>query len=292
MPVQFETFSQEKIDRLKNSLEVAAAKGRPKSFEVWVDGLQIIPRTEDPSDFDRYEDALTADSQQIKVVIYCTDKTNRNDKFFYSLKASNTEQAIEMGIAGLPVKSFNNREIDNWRQKQIVKTEQGRIISDLKAEIGELNALLDEKQKYIRDIEKELQEADARKNTFKGLDLGALIGSGLEHLMRSTTSTWGKVPGLAGFAEVVDKETKERLANSSQPQEQAQVSIKKAQASEGVILTDQEKHLMEFFKELQRLFSQSEFDKVVTILDHLSRDKAELDIVLSHLKEEEQQGNP
>ena len=290
MPVQFETFSQEKIDRLRNSLEVAASKGRPKSFEIWVDGLQVIPRTEDTSDFDRYEDALTADSQQIKVVIYCTDKTNRNDKYFYALKAENTEQAIEMGIAGMPVKSFNSRDIDHWRQKQVVKNEQSRHIAELKSKIGELNRELAEREEYIKEVEDALEKAEANKNTLRGFDLGALLGKGLESLIRNTASTWGKVPGLSGFAEVVEQENQDKVAAGSKPDEQAQASItKKKENSDGVILTDQEKQLLSFFKELQRVFSIVEFEQVIAILDLLSKEKSELDIVLSHLKEQDQE---
>lgn len=288
MPVQFETFSQGKIDTLKSHLEATAAKGKPKSFEIWIDGLQVIPRTEEPAEFDNYEEYLTPESSQIKVVIYCTDKTNRNDKYIYSLKAKNPQEAIDLGIAGLPVKTFNSREIDNWRQKQVVKTEQNRAVGELRDELDELNELLDEKQAYIVELEQALKTAEANKNTIKGIDLGNVLAAGLEQLARNTTSYWKNVPGLAGIAEELEQD-KSRNAHTPNTQD-SEVSItKKAGEGDGIILTDQEKELLNFFKEMQRHFSQAEFEQVISILDFLSKDKTEIPVVLGHLKGEEEE---
>lgn len=288
MPVQFETFSQGKIDTLKSHLEATAAKGKPKSFEIWIDGLQVIPRTEEPAEFDNYEEYLTPESSQIKVVIYCTDKTNRNDKYIYSLKAKNPQEAIDLGIAGLPVKTFNSREIDSWRQKQVVKTEQNRAVGELRDELDELNELLDEKQAYIVELEQALKTAEANKNTIKGIDLGNVLAAGLEQLARNTTSYWKNVPGLAGIAEELEQD-KSRNAHTPNLQD-SEVSItKKAGEGDGIILTDQEKELLNFFKEMQRHFSQAEFEQVISILDFLSKDKTEIPVVLGHLKGEEEE---
>ncbi|HOZ86809.1 MAG TPA: hypothetical protein PL029_03575 [Bacteroidia bacterium] len=293
MPVQFDTFSQGKIDGLKTHLETAASKGKAKSYEIWVDGLQVIPRTEEPSEFDNYEEYLTADTNQVKVVIYCTDKTNRNDKFIFQLKAKNPQEAVEMGIAGLPVKTFNSREIDHWRQKQNLKTEQNREIGNLRDEVEELTGLLDEKQKYIEELEAKVQEAKANGNKIGGIDLGRVLTSGLEDLIRNNTKFIARMPGLAGLAEEIDADTKSRNINTSkipEAQVEGEATFKKKDSpSDGIILTDQEKELLNFFKQIQRHFSQAEFEQVINILDLLSKDKSELETVLAHLNGEDQE---
>ncbi len=294
MPVQFDTFSQGKIDGLKTHLETAASKGKAKSYEIWVDGLQVIPRTEEPSEFDNYEEYLTADSHQIKVVIYCTDKTNRNDKFIFSLKAKNPQEAIDMGIAGLPVKVFqSNREIDQWRQKQTVKNEQSREMLELRNEIDGLNDLLDEKQKYIQELESVVQEAKANGNKIGGFNLGAIAAEGLELLVRRNTKYMREWPGFSGIADRIDEDTKARKIDTSKiPEAQAESEVtfkKKDSAGDGIILTDQEKELLNFFKQVQKHFSQDEFEKVIEILDYLNKDKTELDAVLDYLKDEEKE---
>ena len=290
MPIQFDTFSQDKIDTLKSHLETSAAKGKPKSFEIWVDGLQVIPRTEEPSDFDSYEAHLTADSRQIKVVIYCTDKTNRNDKYIYSLKAKNTQEAIDQGIAGLPVKTFNSREIDQWRQKQNLKSEQEKLIAALREELNGLHKELDEKQEYIVELEDDIQQARANRNKIGNFDVGYALGTGLELFFRNTTSIWGKHPALSGVAQAVDEDTKARASQSSHPEDTEVSFRKKDSPSQGIILTDQEKELLHFVRQIQRHFSPSELEQVIAILDLLSKDKSELAPVLGYLQNEEEEG--
>ena len=286
MPIQFDTFSQEKIDTLKSHLEASAAKGKPKSFEIWVDGLQVIPRTEEPSDFDSYEAHLTADSRQIKVVIYCTDKTNRNDKYIYSLKAKSTQEAIDQGIAGLPVKTFNSREIDQWRQKQNLKSEQEKLIAALREELNGLHKELDEKQEYIVELEDEIQQARANRNKIGNFDVSYALGTGLELFLRNTTSIWGKHPALSGVAQAVDEDTKARASQSSHTEDTEVSFRKKDSPSQGIILTDQEKELLHFVKQIQRHFSPAELEQVIAILDLLSKDKSELAPVLGYLQNE------
>ena len=87
MPIQFDKFEQSKIDRLKNHLSTLADKNKAKFYEIIVDGLKAVPKTDEISDFDAYEDYITKDTEQIKIVIYNTALSPRNDQYVFILQA-------------------------------------------------------------------------------------------------------------------------------------------------------------------------------------------------------------
>jgi hypothetical protein len=55
MPITNEKYDQLKIDKLRHFLMEMAAKGQVRPYEIFVDGLKVVPKTEDPKDFDNYE---------------------------------------------------------------------------------------------------------------------------------------------------------------------------------------------------------------------------------------------
>ena len=52
MPVTNDTYDQLKIDKLKHFLEAQAAKGLAKPYEMLLDNLKVLSKTEDPQEYD------------------------------------------------------------------------------------------------------------------------------------------------------------------------------------------------------------------------------------------------
>ena len=69
MPIQFDKFDQQKVDRLKSHLEAQAKRSSAKFYEIYVDGLKAVQKTDDPNDFEGYEDYMTAETKEIKIVL-------------------------------------------------------------------------------------------------------------------------------------------------------------------------------------------------------------------------------
>src|SRR6478736_2825254 len=101
MPIQFDKFDQNKVDSLKNHLKMMAEKEKAKFYEIYVDNLKAVPKTDEPAEFDSFEDYLTADSEQVKIVIYNTSSSPRNDQYVFLLKARNRDEATTLGLSGL-----------------------------------------------------------------------------------------------------------------------------------------------------------------------------------------------
>ena len=153
MPIQFDNFDQNKIDRLKNHLTAMAEKDKAKFYEIFVDTLKAVPKTDEVSDFESYEDYMNADTEQIKLIIYNSALSPRNDQFVFLVKARNREEAMNLGLSGMPIKKFSRNNVNEWREENKFKGEQYQENLRLKRELNEYRKELEEKETYIDLIE-------------------------------------------------------------------------------------------------------------------------------------------
>jgi len=286
MPIQFDKFEQGKIDLLKSSLEAAAQKDPNKEcppYEIFVDSLKAVRRATDPKLFDGYEKYLTEGTSTVKIVIYASDKTNRNEQYVFSLKAQNREEAVDLGLMGLPFKSFSNRDVTAWRQRKQQKTAEGAEIQGLKREITELNNEIEELETRNDELEAQLKEAEDKAGTINGINIPKMLAQGASELIKMGVKNNPSLSGLAGFFGADDK----AIEQKSEPAQESEVSFKKqASPQEGIVLTEQEKHLLAFFKQMERYFSPEEMEQLITVIDLISKDKTQLPVVLELLQEE------
>lgn len=97
MPVITEHYDQLKIDKLKHYLEMQAQKGNAVPFELFVDNLKVVPRTEDPKEFDNYEFYMNEDTEKLRILIYGYGQSPRNDQYCFMVQ----KNKIDKGLNGL-----------------------------------------------------------------------------------------------------------------------------------------------------------------------------------------------
>lgn len=284
MPIQFDKFDQQKIDRLKNHLESLATKGAPKYYEIFVDGLKAVPKTNEPNEFDGYENYMSPDTGQIKIVIYCSGASPRNDQYVFSMKAKSNEEALDYGLNGIAVKSFTTNELKELRlqrdQKAAFKAEITQLNSDLDAAYKEL----DEKEAYIATLEKAVLEAKANGNKIGGIHAGEVLSVALESYMKRNAKNFEKQLGVEGLSGLLGADETRPIDTTTQ---QSEVTLKKKNSdSESVELSEQDKNFLALFHQIQKHFSQMEMDQVVEIIEALSKDKSKINLILDLLSEE------
>jgi len=282
MPIQFDKFDQQKVDRIKTHLETQAAKGSAKFFEIYVDSLKAVQKTDEPKEFDGYENYMTSGTNEIKIVIYNSGVSPRNDQYVFSLKAKNSQEALENGLDGISFKSLSKGELLELKQKRETQLLENQEINNLKEEIDGLNAELDEKVEYIAQLERGLDVAKANGGKIGGLKVSDLLTEALDGFVRKNTSLIAQIPGLDGFATLIDKDTAIRQ-NPQAPEPESEVSFKKKAATTESPLTESEKQLLALIKEMQKEFNEDELTKVIEILDRLTRAKDKIPTVLELL---------
>jgi hypothetical protein len=283
MPIQFDKFDQNKVDSLKNHLKMMAEKEKAKFYEIYVDNLKAVPKTDEPAEFDSFEDYLTADSEQVKIVIYNSSSSPRNDQYVFLLKARNRDEATTLGLSGLPGKVFTKSSANDWRDSVNKKNAEQLEIQSLKKEISELNEEIEEKEEQINQLATLVETAKANNNKLGGVHLGDIMSVALEGLVRRNTHLLSQIPAVSGLAGIIEKDN-ERIG-SQLPQVDSHASFKRKEDT-STPMNSQQKEFLALFDELQKHFADVEMGQVMEILDILSQDKTTLQPVQEFLQTE------
>ena len=78
-PVQH--YTSEAVERLKQWIAEMNNTGDTKYYEIFVDGMRIVHKTNDVDEFDRYKVWMGPETQQIKVLTYNTIGSHRSKPF-------------------------------------------------------------------------------------------------------------------------------------------------------------------------------------------------------------------
>lgn len=274
MPIQFDNFDQNKIDRLKTHLSNMAEKGKAKFYEIFVDNLKAVPKTDEISDFDAYEDYMTVDTEQIKIVIYNSTLSPRNDQYVFILKAKTREDAQNFGLNGLPFAKFSKRSISDWRKTNHERSEQEIEIRSLKSEIRELEQTIEEKENIIHQQNQIIEQAKRNGNKIAGYHLGDIATVAVEGLVKSVMD--GKFPILDGLMGLKRDTTNPALGTVTNTNENAEVSFEsvKENADNSTTLSEQDQALLEVIKKIQAHFNEDEFNQILDVLDLFANDKS------------------
>jgi hypothetical protein len=288
MPIQFDKFDQQKIDRLKSHLESMATKGTPKFYEIFVDGLKAVPKTDEPKEFEGYEDYMTPETGQIKVVVYCSGASPRNDQYVYSMKAKSNEEALDFGLNGIAIKSFTTNELKELRLQRDQKAAYKDEIKELNEEIDGLYKELDEKKSYIDRLEKAVEVAKANGNKIGGVHVGEMLSVAAESFLKRNAHNIEKSLGVEGLSGFFTEGNESKTENKTLPE--TEVTLKKKNSSEiNTELSEQDKSFLALFREIQKHFSQSEFDQIIEVVEKMSKDKSKIKIILELLSDEAQE---
>ncbi len=288
MPIQFDTYDQQKIDRIKTHLATMAEKGKAKTYEIYVDALKAVPRTDEPSEFDGYEDYMTADSEQIKIIIYNSALSPRNDQYVFVLKARNREDAITQGLNGFPARTFTHNSLGAWRENLIHKDAQSLEIAGLKKENAELRRELAEAEEYADTLAEAVEAAKANGNKIGGVHWGDVLSVAVEGLVRRNTHLLKKIPAVSGLAGIIEQDNQR---TDTEPETNSEVTFKKKEETtiHEPVMSPQEQEFLLLFREMQKHFQENEIEQVLEILDMFSKDKSQITPVLELLQEGEEE---
>ena len=286
MPIQFDNFDQNKIDRLKSHLANMAEKNKAKFFEIYVDNLKAVPKTDEMSDFDAYEDYINVDTEQIKIIIYNSALSPRNDQYVFLLKAKTREDAQTIGLSGVPLPKYSQTSISAWREKQHHKDEQQQEIQRLKREINDLKSEREDLYHKIEELETDIIKVKKNTNVIGGLHMGDILSVAVEGFVNRNKESISKNPLLAGLAGLAKSST---TSTDTSKEEETEVNFQKVENQPAQALTQEDAMLLELIKRIRSHFSEHEFDSLMEITDIVSKDKSLLDELLAFVNEQEQE---
>ncbi len=260
MPVINESYDQLKIDKLKHFLEEMAAKGHARPFEIFVDSLKVVPKTEDPKDFDNYEYYMNENTEKIRILIYNTSLSPRNDQYCFYVQQQKQHQQAPNGLG----------EIDHIIQEKLSARDREHEMARLQTELEETKKQLEESEEYAEELERQLEESKCNKYKLGKLDLVELGGVVLERLAVKNSPALEKI-GLGGL-----------LASNGQaensPSEETQVSFQKKSGEDSELKPECLQYIP-WLQQLDAAFDQPQLEIVMQVLGKFSEEPSKLNTV-------------
>jgi hypothetical protein len=268
MPVTNDTYDQLKIDKLKHFLEAQAEKGQAKPFEVFVDNLKVVSKTDDPKEFDNYEFYMNEDTEKVRILIYNSNLSPRNDQYCFQVQKSvgNTKSLNGLG------------EVENMIQEKLAARDREHEMNRLKEELEATKLELEESEEYADQLEKEIQYLKDNKFKLGNINIAEFTAAMLEGFVRKNPQMLTKFPGgeaLAGFIQQ-DNLEKERLL--SQPQQpEPKVDVQKETAPE---ITEGEKLQLSVLRKIEQTFSKEQAEMFNAVIHAMVEEPSVIPTIL------------
>ena len=266
MPVTTEHYDQLKIDKLKHYLEMQFQKGNAVNYEIFVDNLKVVPRTEDPKEFENYEFYMNEDTEKVRILIYAYGMSPRNDQYCFMVQ----KNKMEKGLNGLG-------EIENIVQEKLAARDREHEMNRLKEELEAAKEELQETEEYVQKLEKEIEYMKENKFKLGNINMGEFASVALEGMLRRNPQILTKLPGGEALAGLIAQDNKEQEAKmlNPQPPVETEATFQKKEST-GHQFSDIEVRQLAFLNQLQEGFDQKQVEVFNIILGRLAAEPAKL----------------
>ena len=253
MPITTEKYDQLKIDKLKHLLTELAGRGQARPFEIFVDGLKVVPKTEDVKEFENYEYYINEDSEKIRILIYYSITSPRNDQYVYY---------IQRGKVDKPLNGLG--DLDGIIQEKLEARDREHEARQIKQELEETKKQLEEAEQYADQLEKQLELANSNKHKLGKLDLVELGSLVLERMAAKNVAALEKM-GLGGLvAPPVTEQQTEPVIASFEKQERSPLP--------------EQRHI-ELLQQLESVFDHNQLEIVMQIIARFAEEPTHLETV-------------
>lgn len=248
-----QAYNDENLARLKLWLTNSSEQDNKKYFEVLVDGMKIIYKTDDLTRLEDLSMWVDANAKVIKVLVYSSAGSHRYQVFEFRTNGyiqniesekQKKEQHAQQSLSGFTI------EVDQKIAQAIQNERKEQAFEGLKKENRSLKDQLGEANVYIGKLEDKVQQHESKKLK---LDKETIItiGSGiLGHVVKTNPEILDKVSGLSGLASALASSSNNDSNTSSE--EKTEVSFRKIRNEE-----EDENELDEETQEKLNLFDKA-----------------------------------
>ena len=131
-------YNSENIDMIYNSLSNLLSQGKPKDFEIKIDGLTVVHRTDRINKFSLYRKSMFESTNEVAFIIY--NGTSRvNDKYILTRNLLANTSQIDIGEEVRRIVKQKQHEQEFQRLKE-VEVKHKQKIQKLKSKIEDLES--------------------------------------------------------------------------------------------------------------------------------------------------------
>jgi hypothetical protein len=242
-----------RLSSIKRMLLNETKEGNPRYYEIWVDDVKMVEKTNDAEKFNSYEDHVFDETEKITVNVYTSSQSSPHIVTRYNFTFGEDEPKAQ----AQPMNGFGLGEIEARINEKVSQERERWDCEQVKRDLASLKEKLKESEEWNEKLEVIIEETKKKLEEAKGLsDLTSIVKD------LAVSKLLGKKP-----------EEKQSLSGSEKPQEEASFKMK---SSEETPLTEQEKNFLQFRKSLEANFSEEEFGMVLDIIDEFIKDKTNI----------------
>ena len=278
-----ERYDPVRIERIRHFLESNAEKGKSKFYEIFVDNLKAVEKTDDIGCFDEHKMYMDENTQMIKILIYTsTENCPRNDKFIFSVRNPQEEKRQEQ-LNGI---DFQNK-IDSAIQQERERTQLLQLQKELtatKTELKEAEEYADSLQDKLEQTQLEFKQFKEKRISLSEMNTGRLVGFMTNYFIKTYPSLAQKVPVLSTLSGYLtdDAESPDQLGDLLNTSPESSVSFSKKNEDVDIPENDnEEKYKLAFFREMEDNFSIEQLKQVCEIIKGLQAQPDQITIVHS-----------
>ena len=258
-------YSPESLSTVEDSLRNSSTSGNPLFYEIEVDKIIVIPRTQDVEQFEQVGEFIGANTRELIVYVYQGKSYHRDRYVFYTREKPRLENDSLNGVESPGEEKENPVEIakeEKHKRKKLKKAHKKLLT-------------------YAEELESKVNELETRR-----LTLGSLISAGLDGLVRANTKIIRQF-GMGGetLAGLIDADTQARNEQTptDQPQEgsQNEGGAHFERSTENVVETTQEeKELLKVVRSIHEGFEEKQHKEIYGILNFMSKNPDSISSVL------------
>ncbi len=276
-------YNDVKLAQFKMWLHDMADKNEGKYFEVYVDDVKIVPRTNRVDAIDDHKVYLDDSTETVKVFTYNTENSNRYQQFTFFLEKKkpmetmvHSSTAVTQGLSGIELENKINERLN-----QSLMQERERWQTDLlKRDYESCKKLLTEAEEYIDELEDQLNKLKGKKLHWGDVNLGDVASVIVEGMVKRNPHWVAKLPGGDALAGLIAKESN---GITEQLEPETEMVFRKKSASESE-LSEEMKAQLGFLKQLEAHFSQEQLDRIMQILQAFAEEPKQIQVVYELLE--------
>ncbi len=208
-------YDPAEVESIKHMLEAEAREGKPLSFDVKVDGMTRIHKTDKVERFSELYNFINEHTKDLVISIY-PDHTNRKEWYKYAF--------------GEPTGGLNGIDVEHKINERMQLFEERHAAKMTEEKLKQVQSDLKEAEEYISILTSQLEEAKVKPNHFGKFDLAALAGDTLTSVAKNYPKVLDDVPVLNGIAKVIQRDMKQQPEQSGSLQGDVSFRPKQAQA--------------------------------------------------------------
>ncbi|OFY17727.1 MAG: hypothetical protein A2W98_08475 [Bacteroidetes bacterium GWF2_33_38] len=274
MSIERLAYSSEQAWQLRQLLQNNSKAGKPLDYEIYVDKLRIIPRTNNPEQFEEYEDFVTDDTKSISIIIY-EGNSKRNNRYILVLKEEKLPE--KPSLSGLEV----NKIVGEHLEKQKKEWEYELLLKEKE----EIKSDLEDAEEYIEQLENKIEELNNSKGKLSQ-QWGDLASVALEGIIRRNAHRLAKLPGASALAGMFAEENTTADAEEIKESE-TETTFERVNEDDKII----EKDRINFLKYMQEQLTKEEFEQMGSIISYLLKEKKAIVPTIVFLEEWEEEND-